>query len=95
LVLARELSRHPSLLIAAQPTRGLDFAASAFVHGALRRERDRGAAVLLQSLDLAEVLALSDQVAVMLRGRIVAVVPRGEVTEARVGALMTGAATTE
>lgn len=91
LVMARELSRAPKVLIASQPTRGLDFAASAFVHDALRRERDRGAAVLLQSLDLAEVLALADRVAVMLRGRIVAVLPRLEATEARVGALMTGA----
>jgi len=94
LVMARELSRAPKVLLAAQPTRGLDFAASAFVHDALRRERDRGAAALVQSLDLAEVLALSDRVAVMLRGKIVAVLDRGEATEERVGALMTGAAAT-
>jgi len=92
LVMARELSRKPRLLLASQPTRGLDFAASAFVHDALRAERDRGAAVLVQSLDLAEVLALSDRVAVMLAGRLVAVVDAAEATEARVGALMTGAA---
>ncbi len=91
LVLARELARKPAVLLASQPTRGLDFAATAFVRGALRAERDRGAAVLLQSLDLAEVLALSDRVAVMLRGRVVAVLRRGEATEAKVGALMTGA----
>jgi len=91
LVLARELSRRPALLLAAQPTRGLDFAATAFVHEALRGARDRGAAVLLQSLDLTEVLALSDRVAVMLRGKIVATLSREEATEARVGALMTGA----
>ena len=91
LVLARELSRKPALLLASQPTRGLDFAASAFVHDALRAERDRGAAVLVQSLDLAEVLALADRVAVMLRGKIVAVLKRAEATEAKVGALMTGA----
>jgi simple sugar transport system ATP-binding protein len=92
LVMARELSRQPRVLLASQPTRGLDFAASRFVHDALRAERDRGVAVLVQSLDLDEVLALSDRVAVMLRGRIVAVLPRAEATEARVGALMTGAA---
>lgn len=93
LVLARELARQPSVLIASQPTRGLDFAATAFVHDALRAERDRGAAVLVQSLDLTEVLALSDRVAVMLRGKFVGILPRAEATEERIGALMTGAAT--
>jgi simple sugar transport system ATP-binding protein len=93
LVLARELSRKPRLLLASQPTRGLDFAATAFVHDALRAERNRGAAVLVQSLDLDEVLAVSDRVAVMLAGRIVAVLDRAEATESRVGALMTGAET--
>ncbi len=92
LVLARELSRAPKVLLASQPTRGLDFSASAFVHDALRRERDRGAAVLVQSLDLVEVLALSDRVAVMLRGHVVATLNRNEATEERIGALMTGAA---
>jgi general nucleoside transport system ATP-binding protein len=91
LVLARELSRQPRLLLAAQPTRGLDFAATAFIRQALRKERDRGTAILLQSLDLTEVLSLSDRVAVMLRGRIVAVLDRAEATEERVGALMTAA----
>lgn len=91
LVMARELSRIPALLLASQPTRGLDFGATAFVHDALRRERDRGAAVLVQSLDLAEVLALSDRVAVMLGGKIVAVLEKLDATEERIGALMTGA----
>ncbi|MBC8140603.1 MAG: ABC transporter ATP-binding protein [Armatimonadetes bacterium] len=91
LVLARELSRSPALLLASQPTRGLDFGATAFVHDALKKERDRGAAVLVQSLDLAEVLALSDRVAVMLAGKIVAVLDKADATEERVGALMTGA----
>ncbi|GAB4462419.1 MAG: ABC transporter ATP-binding protein [Armatimonadaceae bacterium] len=89
LVLARELSRSPRLLVASQPTRGLDFGATAFVHETLRQESRRGAAVIVQSLDLAEVLALSDRVAVMLRGKIVAVLNRSEATEARVGQLMT------
>ena len=91
LVLARELAREPRLILAAQPTRGLDFAATAFVHDALRRERDRGAAILLSSLDLEEIIALSDRVAVMLRGKIVAVFDPAEATEARIGAAMTGA----
>lgn len=91
LVLARELSRKPSVLIASQPTRGLDFGASAFVHEALRAERDRGVAVLVQSLDLAEVLALSDRIAVMLAGKVVGIVSRGDASEEVLGALMTGA----
>jgi ABC-type uncharacterized transport system ATPase subunit len=92
LVLARELADAPRVILASQPTRGLDFAASMFVHDALRRERDRGAAILLQSLDLDEILRLADRVTVMLRGRVVAVLDRTEADEERVGALMTGAA---
>jgi simple sugar transport system ATP-binding protein len=91
LVLARELSTAPRVLIASQPTRGLDFAASAFVHDALRRARDGGAAILLQSLDLGERQELADRIAVMLRGRIVAVLDRGMADEERIGALMMGA----
>jgi len=91
LVLARELSRDLSLVAVMQPTRGLDFAAAAFVHNALRRERDRGVAVLFQSLDLQEILALSDRIAVMLSGRIVAILSRQEANETLLGQLMTGA----
>jgi simple sugar transport system ATP-binding protein len=90
LVLARELSRDLSLVAVMQPTRGLDFAAAAFVHNALRRERDRGVAVLFQSLDLQEILALSDRIAVMLSGRIVAILSRQEANETLLGQLMTG-----
>jgi simple sugar transport system ATP-binding protein len=93
LVLAREIARRPGVLIAAQPTRGLDFAATAFVRNAIRAERDRGAGVLLQSLDLDEIRDLSDRVAVMFRGRIVGIVDRADATESRIGRLMTGAAT--
>lgn len=91
LVLARELSRRPPLLLVSHPTRGLDFAASAFVYEQLRNERDRGAAILLHSLDLDEVLRLSDRVAVMLAGKIVGVLIIADATEKTVGALMTGA----
>ncbi len=91
LVLARELSRQPTLLLASQPTRGLDFAATSFVHGALRAERDRGAAILLASLDLSELLELCDRIAVFLAGKIVGVVRRADATEERLGQLMTGA----
>lgn len=91
LVLARELSRKPSLLLAAQPTRGLDFAATAFVHRALRAERDRGAAILLSSLDLGELLALCDRIAVLLSGKLVGIVNRADATEEKLGQMMTGA----
>jgi len=91
LVLARELSRQPRVVVAAQPTRGLDFAATAFVHQSLREAAAQGAAVLVQSLDLEELLALSDRVAVLFQGRLVGILPREQATEERVGALMTGA----
>lgn len=91
LVLARELSRQPRVVVAAQPTRGLDFAATAFVHQSLRLAAAQGAAVLVQSLDLGELLALSDRVAVLFQGRLVGVLPREQATEERLGALMTGA----
>ncbi|WP_309720440.1 ABC transporter ATP-binding protein [Armatimonas sp.] len=91
LVLARELSKNPSVIIASQPTRGLDFAATEFVHQRLREAADNGAAVLVQSLDLGEVLALADRVAVLLEGKLVGVVDRIDATEERIGALMTGA----
>ena len=69
-VLARELSRDPRVLIAAQPTHGLDVDATTFVHQQLLRLRDTGSAVLLISLDLDELMQLSDRVAVLFRGRI-------------------------
>ncbi|MBN8746032.1 Galactose/methyl galactoside import ATP-binding protein MglA [Xylophilus ampelinus] len=72
LVLAREFGRAPRLVLAHSPSRGLDVRASAEVHGRLRAARDAGAAVLLISEDLDEVLALADRVGVMARGRIVA-----------------------
>lgn len=91
LVVGRELGRNPHLVIAAQPTRGLDIRAAAFVHGQLIAARDRGAGVLLISQDLEEILRLSDRVLVMVRGRIVADLPRAGADEERLGRLMTGA----
>ena len=91
LVLARELSKNPKVIVASQPTRGLDFAATAFIHERLREAAESGAAVLVQSLDLGEVLALSDRIAVLLEGKLVGVVARTDATEERIGALMTGA----
>jgi simple sugar transport system ATP-binding protein len=72
LVLARELAGTPAVILAHSPTRGLDVRACAAVHAHLRAARDQGAAVLLISEDLDEVLALSDRIGVMNRGRIVA-----------------------
>jgi len=73
-VLARELSRPLSVLIASQPTRGVDVGAIEFLHGRLVAERDRGTAVLIVSTELDEVAALADRIAVMYRGRIVGIV---------------------
>jgi simple sugar transport system ATP-binding protein len=91
-VVAREMGRDFAVLLAAQPTRGVDVGAIEFIHGQLRAARDRGKAILLVSADLAEVLALSDRVAVMYGGRFVAVLPRGEASAEVLGPFMTGAA---
>ncbi|MDX6506394.1 MAG: ral nucleoside transport system ATP-binding protein [Gaiellaceae bacterium] len=88
-VLAREMSRDPKLLIAAQPTRGLDVGAIEFVHRRLVEARDRGEAVLLVSLELDEVLSLSDRIFVVYEGRIVAEHGPGA-TEEELGFEMTG-----
>ena len=70
IILSRELSDSPRLIVAAQPTRGLDVGASEFVRERLMIERGNGAAILLISADLEEILALSDMIAVMYNGRI-------------------------
>jgi general nucleoside transport system ATP-binding protein len=88
-VVAREVSRNPSVLIAAQPTRGLDVGAIEFVHRRLVEQRDAGKAVLLVSLELEEILSLSDRILVIYEGRIVAELPP-DVTEEEVGIAMTG-----
>jgi simple sugar transport system ATP-binding protein len=91
-VVARELDGEVRLLLAAQPTRGVDLGAVARIHQGILAARDAGAAVLLVSADLAEVLALSDRVAVMYRGRIAVERTRAEASEAALGPAMTGAA---
>jgi simple sugar transport system ATP-binding protein len=68
IIVAREIDRDPEVLIAAQPTRGLDVGAIEFVHERLVNERDRNKAVLLVSLELDEILSLSDRIAVMYEG---------------------------
>src|SRR5205807_358951 len=70
-VIARELSRNPRVLVAAQPTRGLDVGAIEFVHRRLVAERDAGRGVLLVSLELDEILSLSDRILVIYEGRLV------------------------
>jgi general nucleoside transport system ATP-binding protein len=89
-VIAREVSRDPSVLIAAQPTRGLDVGAIEFVHRRLVEQRDAGKAVLLVSLELDEILSLSDRILVLYEGRIVGEFPP-DVSEEEVGIAMTGA----
>jgi simple sugar transport system ATP-binding protein len=91
IVIAREMGRVFQVLLAAQPTRGVDVGAIEFIHNQLRGARDAGKAVLLVSADLAEVLALSDRIAVMYGGRFVALLPRAEATEEVLGSFMTGA----
>jgi len=88
-VIAREVSRNPSVLIAAQPTRGLDVGAIEFVHRRLVEQRDAGKAVLLVSLELEEILSLSDRILVLYEGRIVAEFSP-DVTEEEIGFAMIG-----
>ena len=91
IVVAREMGRDFRVLLAAQPTRGVDVGAIEFIHGQLRAARAAGKAILLVSADLAEVLALSDRIAVMYGGRFVVVLPRASATEEVLGPYMTGA----
>ncbi len=90
MVLARELSREPKALLAAQPTRGLDVAAIEFVHSKLVEQRDAGVGVLLISTELDEILALSDRIAVMYEGQIVGVVDAEGVDVKDIGLMMAG-----
>ncbi|WP_298640009.1 ABC transporter ATP-binding protein [Tistrella mobilis] len=91
LILGRALALHPGLILANQPTRGLDIGAVAYVHQRLLEARDGGAAILLISEDLDEILALSDRVAVIHAGHLTPARPRAEVTVSGLGLLMAGA----
>jgi general nucleoside transport system ATP-binding protein len=93
-VLAREISRNPRVLIAAQPTRGLDVGAIEFVHKRLVAERDTGRAILLVSLELDEILSLSDRILVIYEGEIVREFSP-DVSEEQLGIAMTGGRRTE
>jgi simple sugar transport system ATP-binding protein len=90
LVVAREFERDPGVLIAAQPTRGVDVGAIEFIHRRIVRARDEGAGVLLVSFELEEILALSDRIFVIFEGRLVAEFARGQVTERELGLKMGG-----
>ena len=90
LIVAREFQRRPRLLIAAQPTRGVDVGAIEFIHNRIARARDDGAGVLLISFELDDVLTLPDRILVMYEGRIVAEFRRGEVSERELGLKMAG-----
>lgn len=88
-VLARELSRPVKLVVASQPTRGLDVGSIEFVHDRIVAERDSGRAILLFSTELDEVAALADRIAVMYRGEIIAMVP-ADTSREQLGLLMAG-----
>ncbi len=90
-IVAREFSAEPALLIAAQPTRGVDIGATEFVHTQLVAKRNEGKAVLLVSADLAEVMSLADRIAVMYKGEIVGILENGpHLTEEEIGLYMLG-----
>jgi simple sugar transport system ATP-binding protein len=89
-VLAREFSRNPRVILAAQPTRGLDIGATEYVREQLLEQRRRGVAVMLISEDLDEILALSDRIAVVYEGQIMDIVSRENATPEKLGLLMAG-----
>jgi len=89
-VLAREISRKPRVLIAAQPTRGLDVGATEYVHAQLLEQRRDGTAIMMISEDLDEVMAISDRIAVLHEGRIMDIVSREDATPEKLGLLMAG-----
>lgn len=89
-IVAREFSRPIKLLIASQPTRGLDVGSIEYIHGRIVERQDEGCAVLLVSPELDEILSLSDRIAVMYEGQIIATLPAEEATKERLGLLMAG-----
>jgi simple sugar transport system ATP-binding protein len=89
-IVAREFSRPIKLLVASQPTRGLDVGSIEYIHRRIVEKRDEGCAVLLVSTELDEIMGLADRIAVMYRGKIVAVLPADEATKEGVGLLMAG-----
>ena len=90
LILARELARKPKVLIASQPTRGVDIGASEYIHLRLLEQREAGTATLLISEDLDEIRALSDRIAVIYEGKIMGIVDGEDATLERLGLMMAG-----
>jgi simple sugar transport system ATP-binding protein len=89
-VIARELSQDLQVLVAAQPTRGVDVGSIEFIHKQLIAARDKGAGVLLVSAELDEIISLSDRIAVMSGGKIVAIVDSKDADRNHIGRLMAG-----
>ncbi|MDG2430736.1 MAG: heme ABC transporter ATP-binding protein, partial [Paracoccaceae bacterium] len=90
IVLAREIERDPDLLLVGQPTRGVDIGAIEFIHQQIVSLRDRGKAILLISVELDEILSLSDRIAVMFDGQIMGERLPAETNEKELGLLMAG-----
>ncbi|MCP4745411.1 MAG: ABC transporter ATP-binding protein [Desulfobacteraceae bacterium] len=90
MIIARQIANNPDLLIAAQPTRGLDVGAIEYVHKALMAQRNEGKAVLLISLELDEIINLSDTIAIIYEGRIIGLLQNGDADEKKIGLMMAG-----
>jgi len=90
LIMARELARQPKVLIAAQPTRGVDIGATEYIHERLLMQRDAGTAILLISEDLDEICTLSDRIAIIYEGSIIGIVDRNGATVEQIGLMMAG-----
>ena len=90
MVVGRELTRPHSVVIACQPTRGLDVGAAYYIREQILDSRNKGKAVLLISAELDEILELSDRIAIIYEGQVVDVRPTGQFTERELGLLMTG-----
>ena len=92
IILSRELNENPKVLLVGQPTRGVDIGAIEFIHQRLIDMRNKGAAILLVSVELEEVLSLSDRIVVMFDGKIVGERVNKDVTDREIGLLMAGIA---
>ena len=94
-MLAREIERNPDLLLAGQPTRSVDIGAIEFIHQQIVRLRDEGKAILLVSVELDEIFALSDRIAVMFDGQIMGFRDPAETDQRELGLLMAGVTNTK
>ena len=92
-MLARELGGRPAIVVAAQPTRGLDVGAMEYIHQRILQERERGAGILLISEDLDEIFNLSDRILVLYEGQIMGAVPCEDATREQIGLWMSGVRT--